>query len=448
MPRNICWRLPRRWSSLRACSSSTSPLRRWAQDSVELLFGLVRAAAARGSAVVYITHRLAEVRELADRVTVLRDGKLRGTSDVESITDDELLSLIVGRQLDSTFPPKHPAGAQSAPILTVDSVSGDGFSNVTLTATAGEIVGVAGVVGNGQSQLLRALAGLWPFTGTVAIGGVTYGSKQLLDMSAYLPADRHEEGLMMSLSVRENAAVSALKQFSRGLLLSREREVAAVDRELDQLAVKTPSAEAAVASLSGGNQQKVVLARALMSQPGIVIADEPTQGVDVGARAEIYKILRDTSTGGVPVVVASSDAKELEGLCDRVIVMSRGQVVEELVGADITEGRIVNAAVRSTARTRSAEPTKQSRSAWWRFLRGDYAPALILAAVIAHSRRLHPVQKCPLPQLVQHQLIDGRGRGARVHRPRPDRGAHDGGHRPVGGTAGWVPGRGRELLHQ
>jgi ribose transport system ATP-binding protein len=358
----------------------TAPL---GQDSVELLFRLVRAAANRGSAVVYITHRLAEVRELADRVTVLRDGRLRGTSEVGSITDDELLALIVGRNLDSTFPPKHPADPDSAPILHVESISGDGFTNVTLTATAGEIVGVAGVVGNGQSQLLRALAGLHGFTGTVAIGGVPYGSKKLLDMSAYLPADRHGEALMMSLSVRENVAVGALRQFLRGPLLSRDREVEAVDHELEQLAVRTPSTEAAVAALSGGNQQKVVLARALLSRPGIVIADEPTQGVDVGARAEIYKILREASTSGVPVVVASSDAKELEGLCDRVIVMSRGQVVDELVGAEITEERIVHAAVRSTAQTRADRPGKPSRSsALMRFLKGDYAPAVILAIAI------------------------------------------------------------------
>jgi ribose transport system ATP-binding protein len=358
----------------------TAPL---GQDSVALLFRLVRQAAARGSAVVYITHRLAEVRELADRVTVLRDGKLRGTSAVDAISDDELLALIVGRQLDSTFPPKHPSSADDVPILAVESISGDGFTNVTLTATAGEIVGVAGVVGNGQSQLLRALAGLHGYAGNVAIRGVQHGSKQLLDMSAYLPADRHGEGLMMSLSVRENAAVSALRLFARGPLLSRRRELVAVNHELDQLDVKTPSSETTVAALSGGNQQKVVLARALLSEPGIVIADEPTQGVDVGARAEIYKILRETSASGVPVVVASSDAKELEGLCDRVIVMSRGQVVDELVGAEITEERIVHAAVRSSAQTRADEPAKASRSSGLkRLVKGDYAPAVVLAIAI------------------------------------------------------------------
>jgi ribose transport system ATP-binding protein len=362
----------------------TAPLGR---DSAALLFRLVREVAAGGSAVVYITHRLAEVRELADRVTVLRDGKLRGTAAVGDISDDELLALIVGRQLDSTFPPKHSGTAEDVAILDVEGISGAGFSNVTLTASAGEIVGVAGVVGNGQSQLLRALAGLQSFSGRVAIRGVGHGSKQLLDISAYLPADRHAEGLMMSLSVRENAAVGALRLFTRGPLLNRQRELAAVRHELEQLDVKTPSSETLVAALSGGNQQKVVLARALLSEPGIVIADEPTQGVDVGARAEIYRILRETSASGVPVVVASSDAKELEGLCDRVLVMSRGQVVDELVGAEITEERIVHAAVRSSAQTRSddrvADSPRRSRSARLvRFVKGDYAPAVVLAIAI------------------------------------------------------------------
>jgi ribose transport system ATP-binding protein len=357
----------------------TAPL---GQDSVELLFRLVREAAARGTAVVYITHRLAEVRELADRVTVLRDGTLRGTADVASISDDELLALIVGRQLASTFPPKHVTSAAGVSNLEVDNISGDGFSDVTLSASAGEIVGIAGVVGNGQSNLLRALAGLQGFSGAVRINGKSLASKKLLNSSAFLPADRHREGLMMTLSVRENAAVGALTRFAKGPLLSREKELAAVNREMDELAVKAPSTEAAVSALSGGNQQKVVLARALLSQPAIVIADEPTQGVDVGARAEIYRILREVSASGVPVVVASSDAKELEGLCDRVIVMSRGQVVEELVGAEISEERIVHAAVRSTAHTRADEPSKRARSnGLLRFLKGDYVPAIILAIV-------------------------------------------------------------------
>ena len=361
----------------------TAPL---GKDAVDLLFDRVRAAASDGAAAVYITHRLAEVRLLADHVTVLRDGRLRGSAPVSEVSDDYLLALIVGRQLDSTFPPKRVTGPDGGPVLTIDGLSGQGFGAVSMSATRGEIVGVAGIAGNGQSAFLRALAGLISFTGTIQLGGRPRTSADLLADSAYLPADRHAEGLMMSLSVRENAAVRSLRRFRRGALLSRKAEIGAVGQELGALDVRTPSIDSTVSSLSGGNQQKVVLARTLLSRPSILVADEPTQGVDVGARAEIYRILREASDSGVPVVVASSDAKELEGLCDRVIVMSRGHVVETLAGDEVTEERMINAAVRATTHakqdTRSGNGGTGRRSAARRFVQGDYAPVLILAIVM------------------------------------------------------------------
>jgi len=361
----------------------TAPL---GQESVDLVFDRVRSAAQTGTAVVYITHRLAEVRVLADRVTVLRDGKLRGTMPVGDITDDELLALIIGRQLESTFPPKHGAAADQRPVLEVDGLSGEGFSDISLSAARGEIVGVAGVVGNGQSDFLRALAGLVAFTGTVRVGDQPLAAKALRASSAYMPADRHREGLMMAMTVRENAAVTALERLKKGPLLNRQKELEAVGRELTELAVRAPSLEADVSELSGGNQQKVVMARALLSEPAILIADEPTQGVDVGARAEIYRIVREVSDKGVPVVVASSDAKELEGLCDRVIVMSRGHAVETLTGPDITEERMISAAVRATGHKRQQPDGSSSgrfrSTSVGRFIQGDYAPVVILATVM------------------------------------------------------------------
>lgn len=359
----------------------TAPL---GPESVDRLFGWVRRAAERGTAVVYITHRLAEVRDLAQRVTVLRDGKVRGAADVADITDDELLALIVGRQLEYTFPPKYDGPDDGGSFLAVENLSGKGFHDVSFSARRGEVLGVSGIVGNGQSQLLRALNGLEPFSGSVQVGSGKYTGKQLAEVTAYLPADRHVEGLMMTLSVRENAAVAALGRFKKGLLLDRRSEVETVGAELRELAVKTASQETEVSALSGGNQQKVVLARALLSQPKLLVADEPTQGVDVGARAEIYRILREVSESGVPVVVASSDAKELEGLCDRVIVMSRGSVVASFSGEDVTENRLIDAAVRATGHTK-AHGEQRARAASTRvsrFLQGDYAPVVILALVM------------------------------------------------------------------
>jgi ribose transport system ATP-binding protein len=358
----------------------TAPL---SQDSVELLFTAVRKLAAEGTAVVYITHRLGEVREIADRVTVLRDGTLRGTSPVKDISDADLLGMIIGRTLETTFPPKHTPEAGEAPLLRVEGLSGNGFENISFSVGKGEIVGVAGVAGNGQRALLRALAGREPATGTLTIAGKQLSRRALLESAAYMPADRLSEGLMVELNVRENAAMTALDRLTAGPFVSRRREVESVERELSELAVKAPSLEAPVSSLSGGNQQKIVMARAMLSEPAILVADEPTQGVDVGARAEIYRILREVAGRGVPVVVASSDTIELEGLCDRVIVMSRGQAVAALEGDAVVEERIVHAAISATRHSAEAAvrtPSRLSRLA--RFIEGDYAPVAVLALVM------------------------------------------------------------------
>ena len=215
------------------------------------------------------------------------------------------------------------------------------------------------------------------------VGGRALSSHDLLHHAAYMPADRQREGVMTTLSVRENAAISALQKFKR-FLLSARRERIAVAETLDSIAVKAPSMAAPISALSGGNQQKVVTARALLSEPLMVVADEPTQGVDVGARAEIYRILREVSASGIPVIVASSDAKELEGLCDQILVISRGHVVETLSGDDITEERIVQAAVESTTRIATATTVGAAKNSSMigRFLRGDYAPSVLLVVVM------------------------------------------------------------------
>jgi ABC-type sugar transport system ATPase subunit/ribose/xylose/arabinose/galactoside ABC-type transport system permease subunit len=358
----------------------TAPL---SQDSVDLLFSVVRRFAASGTAVVYITHRLGEVREIASRVTVLRDGALRGTSTVTGISDAELLALIVGRRLETSFPPKASVSPEEPTLLTVEGLSGQGFQNISLTMRRGEIVGIGGVVGNGQPAFLRALAGRHAFTaGSIAVGGAPCSRRQLFRVAAYMPADRLTDGLMLDLNVRENAALTALSRLRVGPFVSRRREVGVVERELSELAVRAPSLEAPVSALSGGNQQKVVMVRSMLSQPALLVADEPTQGVDVGARAEIYRILREIADSGVPVVVGSSDTKELEGLCDRVVVMSRGQAVATFEGADVSEEKIVHAAISAT--THAAEAARQDRGAsrLFRFVEGDYAPAIVLTIVM------------------------------------------------------------------
>ncbi|MBC7736469.1 MAG: sugar ABC transporter ATP-binding protein, partial [Candidatus Saccharibacteria bacterium] len=312
------------------------------QDATDMLFARIREVVRAGTAVIYITHRLAELRQIAQRVTVLRDGRLQGSALVSEVSDQDLLRMIVGRRLGSAFPPKADMAGEVN--FAVSGLTGQQFSDVSFTVERGQILGVAGVAGNGQAELMRALAGLQPSKGEVRLSGKPLTHNDLLQKAAFMPSDRHAEGLAGGLTIRENAAISALGKFSNFGIVNRRAEMEQVSDTFRALAVKAPSMEAAVKSLSGGNQQKVVMARALLSDPGLIVADEPTQGVDVGARSEIYKILRQVSAKGIPVVVNSSDAAELEGLCDKVIVMSRGRVVETLTGEDVDEARIVAAA--------------------------------------------------------------------------------------------------------
>jgi ribose transport system ATP-binding protein len=356
------------------------------QDATEMLFARIREVVAKGTAVIYITHRLAELRQIADRVTVLRDGKMQGSALVPEISNEKLLDMIVGRTFASAFPPK--CDALSPDInFAVKSLSGKGFKDVSFEIGRGQIIGVAGVDGNGQSDLMRALAGLSAWTGDVALNEASLSQAELSRQTAFMPSDRHAEGVAPDLTVRENATFTALHKFSSGGALSRKKEVAEVSRVFNSLSVKTSGLDANIMSLSGGNQQKVVMSRALMSEPGFIIADEPTQGVDVGARFEIYRILREVSQSGTPVIVNSSDAAELEGLCDVVIVMSRGRLVKTLHGEDITEPSIVQAAVSAETHVEDVGEIVQSGQAVGsrlrHFLQSDVATAVPLAIVIA-----------------------------------------------------------------
>ncbi|WP_320669111.1 ATP-binding cassette domain-containing protein [Patulibacter defluvii] len=363
----------------------TAPLGR---DAAAALLDLVRELAAQGTAIVYISHRLPEVREIADRATVMRDGAVQGSGAMDALSDDRILELIVGRSIEATFPDKRPPGTDEAPVLELEGFSGRGFADVDLRIAPGEIVGLAGIAGNGQADLLRALAGLERARGTARLNGepIRLGSERRARAAgiSYLPSDRHEEGLMMNLSVRENASIASLGRFARGGVLQPAAERRAVAAQRDELRIRTASLETPVSSLSGGNQQKVVLARAMLAQPTLILADEPTQGVDAGARMEIYRILREAAASGIPVLVVSSDSIELEGLCDRIVVFSRGQVVGELAGDDVTEEAMARAIVTATAVRRDDEEAggAGALAAVRRFASSDYGPAAILVAVI------------------------------------------------------------------
>jgi ABC-type sugar transport system ATPase subunit/ribose/xylose/arabinose/galactoside ABC-type transport system permease subunit len=368
----------------------TAPL---GADMVANLFEQVRKVAAGGAAVIYISHRLPEVRQIADRVTVMRDGAVRGSAPVDEMSDEEMLRLIVGRSMETTFPDKHVGDREETGGLQVEGFSNDAFRDVKLAVRPGEIVGLAGIAGNGQTEFLRALAGLESAAGGVRLGNspLRLGSPAAARRAgvAYLSADRHNEGLLMSLSVRENAALSSLTRFSQNGVVRRSAEAAAVEKEREELSIRTSSIETDVEALSGGNQQKVVFARALLAQPKLVLADEPTQGVDAGARVEIYRILREIAETGVPVVISSSDGLELEGLCDRVAVFSRGELIADLAGDDVSEEKIARTIVTATSHRRDESGERDQSDAArpnvaraMSFVKGDYLPSAILAAVI------------------------------------------------------------------
>jgi ribose transport system ATP-binding protein len=309
--------------------------------------------------VVYVSHRLPEVLEVADRITVLRDGTYQGTFDARTTSEPELVEKIVGRPFEAAFPAPTTQADENVEVLVVDSLQGQSFGPVSFTLHRGEVVGVAGAEGNGQPQLFDCLAGRVP----PRAGKVVCDGKDLSLISTHeavgagimlLPGDRKNEALMGVLGVKVNATIQSLGKFSRFGLLRRRVERAAVDRLVDQLEIRTPSLDQPVEFLSGGNQQKVSVARSFLREPSVILAYEPTQGVDVGSRFDIYKALRSRSDDGAALLVKSSDPIELSGLCDRVLVMSRGTIIEEIPGDELDEVRIVEAIVRGPGMSKAA----------------------------------------------------------------------------------------------
>lgn len=328
-------------------------------DEVEALHRTIVACRERGVGVVYVSHRLPEVLEVADRITVLRDGEHQGTFDATDVTEPELVDRIVGRSFEAAFPPPAPTSGDASEVLVVDGLQGQSFGPVSFTLESGEIVGIAGAEGNGQAQLFDTLAGRTP----PRLGRVACDGRDLTLISTaeavsagvmLLPGDRKHAALMGVLGVKVNMTIQSLSRFSAFGLMNRRAERRAVEALVEQLEVRTPSLDQPVEFLSGGNQQKVSVARSFLREPSVILAYEPTQGVDVGSRFDIYKALRTRADAGAALLVKSSDPIELAGFCDRVLVMSRGTIVEEIPGDELDEVRIVEAIVRGPGMSKAA----------------------------------------------------------------------------------------------
>jgi ribose transport system ATP-binding protein len=303
-----------------------------------------------GVAIVYITHRLGEVRAVANRAVVLRDGANAGALGAEELTHDNMIRLMVGRQIDMA--PRDTAMERAQNCFRVDGLRTRRYPAhaVSFDVGRGEILGIAGLVGAGRTEVARAIFGIeTPLGGTMALDGHALrirGPEEAIRQGVFLvPEDRRVAGLVVDFSIRENVSLPALGRYARHGLLSHRRERQAVSAVCGELHVKAPSIEARAATLSGGNQQKVVLAKWLALGPTVLIVDEPTRGIDVGAKAEIYRLLRALAGEGVAIVMISSDMEEILHVSDRVAVMYEGRLTGVLERANCTEERILRLAV-------------------------------------------------------------------------------------------------------
>jgi rhamnose transport system ATP-binding protein len=316
------------------------------EHEVDNLFRVVRELKSQGVGVIYISHRLDELSALADRVTVLRDGQTVATRPMKEIDRPELIRLMVGREISAIFPKREVEKGEVVLETRKLGCRASGLRNVSLSIRAGEILGLAGLVGAGRTELARILFGLTPATeGDILLGGRSVSIRNPADAVeqgiAYVPEDRRRHGVILEMPVAENATLAILRRISKGGFIDfgREREIAG--DYVSKLAVKTPSIDTPAGNLSGGNQQKVALARWLATEPKVIILDEPTQGIDVGAKSEIHRLMVDLAERGLAILMISSELPEALGMSDRIAVLRGGEVAGMLGRAEATQEKVM-----------------------------------------------------------------------------------------------------------
>jgi ribose transport system ATP-binding protein len=329
-----------------------------AQHESEQLFKVVRDLRAKGISIVYISHRLGEVNELADRVVVLRDGRNAGELAREQVSHDRMVKLMVGRDLSQFYPHRPhvpgPIALEAAGVRT----PAHPCHQLSFVVRAGEIVGLAGLVGAGRTELLETLFGVTPAVGgEVRVGGEVVNPRTPREAIgaglALVPEDRKQHGLILEMAVRHNLSLPSLRRTRRaGAFLNRSQERQISQRMVRQLNVRTPGDGQVVQFLSGGNQQKVVIGKWLAMSPRVLLLDEPTRGIDVGAKQEIYRLMEELASRGVAILFASSEMEEVIGMSDRTLVMHEGRITGELRREDLSEESIMHLA---TGRADAAE---------------------------------------------------------------------------------------------
>ncbi len=320
------------------------------------VYDILRDLRRDGLAILYISHRMHEIEELADTCSVFRNGRHIETFAKGTRSDNEIIRLMIGREYTQVYPPKPAHPTPPAPALTVKNLSwGNRLKNVSLTVGQGEIVGLGGLDGQGQRELLLALFGvLRGVSGSVEVDGkpaklTSPGeAKSPRVRMALIPEDRKSEGLLLPMSVRDNISMASIGRFTQGLggiFIDRERQNARVEEMIQRLSIKIGNSEDPVGTLSGGNQQKVVIAKWLMTEARIILLNDPTRGIDVGTKQEIYQLLRELAEAGTAILFYTTDYDELIGCCDRVSIMYDGGIVRELRGEAINEENIVSSAL-------------------------------------------------------------------------------------------------------
>jgi ABC-type sugar transport system ATPase subunit len=318
-------------------------------DEAEKLLEIVRRLRERGATIVFVSHFLEQVLSIADEVTVLRDGRLVQTTAADGQTAASLVTAMLGRPMETVFPTKGPPPADADVVLAVEGLSTKGFlRDISFDIRAGEIVGLAGLVGSGRSELARAIFGADPTSaGTIRRGGEAVqirSPRAAVRLGlALLPENRKAQGLLMGRSIVENVTLPHLALVSRQGTILRRLERRRAEELIERVDVRTPRSTVPVNSLSGGNQQKVLFAKWLLRRPRVLIADEPTRGVDVGAKRAIYDLIHSLAAEGMAVLLISSELEEVLGLAHRVLVMRGGEIVGRLEGDEITEDAVMNA---------------------------------------------------------------------------------------------------------
>jgi D-xylose transport system ATP-binding protein len=332
------------------------------EKETEHLLKILQTFRARGMTCIFISHKLKEVFQIADRITVLRDGHTVGTFDKGEITEDKLISLMVGRQLTQRFPVSKRRAediAQNEVLLEVknwtvyDQEVSDRIAlrDITFSLRKGEILGISGLMGAGRTELMLSILGVWgrKVSGELRLSGVPVSTRSPGDVIGagidYLSEDRKGNGLVLIQNVKDNMALPSLYSRLKNGFIDQDEELSAVEQMIRSLRIKTPSVEQLVQNLSGGNQQKVALGKWLLTSPKVIILDEPTRGIDVGAKYEIYTIMHSLADAGIGIVMISSELPEILGMSDRVLIMHEGKITGELLRAEATQEKIMTYAI-------------------------------------------------------------------------------------------------------